>query len=150
MHRGIPGYREFRSPKTKWWLLSLVLGALIASAGTVAGRQLSGGNALSGQSFSTSGKSTATGSNNNSNSQTNTNPGQSVSASVEPGPLNSTSVQINGQNVPLPANGTIHKTYVSGNGRDVVDIHINNSGGSSGYNSSSVNIDVNSSVQSSD
>jgi len=37
---------------------------------------------------------------------------------------NTTSVTVNGESVPVPANGTIHREYTSGNSRSTVDITV--------------------------
>ena len=48
----------------------------------------------------------------------------SVIQSTTQSSTSSTSVTINGEQVSVPANGTIHKTYIDGNSRSTIDITI--------------------------
>lgn len=74
----------------------------------------------------------------------------SVSSSVSSTTINgqtSTSVTVNGQNVPVPSNGELHRTIAGPNGTTRVDVSNQSSGqqSESSSSSSSVQIDVQSS-----
>jgi len=55
-----------------------------------------------------------------------------------------TKVRINGQNIPVPQNGSIHKTIKGNNNRTSVDIDIDGTSSSSSTHESNVRIDSNS------
>lgn len=47
-------------------------------------------------------------------------------------------VSVNGQKVPVPENGIVHKSITSNNGQTTIDIHVDNKSNSSSSSSSSV------------
>ena len=71
-----------------------------------------------------------------SSSSENTQQGSSSSSNSD------VNVQVNGQNVPMPESGTLHKRITDGNSETVVDVEIDNGSGSS-TSSSSTSIHIN-------
>jgi hypothetical protein len=68
----------------------------------------------------------------------------SATANVQVTSDNSTHVEVNGQIIPVPENGSVHKTIQSPDGNSVVDVTVeNNNGGftssSSSFNSTNIN-----------
>ena len=58
-------------------------------------------------------------------------------------------VNINGQSIPVPQNGSIHKEINNADGKTTVDISIDSSSSGSSKSNSSMNIDLNSTTSSS-
>ncbi|MEO6760830.1 MAG: hypothetical protein ABI220_00425 [Candidatus Saccharimonadales bacterium] len=75
-----------------------------------------------------------------------------LTTSAEPGANNSvqTSLEVNGQPVDIPSNGSVHRTIQNSDGVTTLDISSSSSGQSSGNSSSSsLNVDISSSSQTS-
>ena len=63
------------------------------------------------------------------NNQTSTVPSAAISTSTPEQQTNTTTVTINGEQVPIPDNGTVHRTYVTGNSQSTIDIKVHQSSG---------------------
>lgn len=70
---------------------------------------------------------------------------QTVSSDAATNPALHTNVQINGNNVPVPSNGSVHKEISTGNGNASFDVSIQSSGSSNANSSSSLDLNVSSS-----
>ena len=132
-------HKAFKSPKTRWWLLALVLGALVTSGSLVSGNTGSNTHSTNLKQNNTPRANTGFGGQNTTTNQ--------VVAGTRSGNYSNTNVQINGKQIPVPPNGIISKTYNYQGGQAKVNVQVNNSssGGLNETSSSSVNVDFNSS-----
>lgn len=135
------GHRAFKSPKSKWWLIALVLGALVASGSLATQSKDNNGNTATNN----------IGSHNKASDIKSSNPSTANNNSIGASVMNNkqystTKVQINGEDVPLPANGIIQRSYNQNGDHTSIDVRVNNSSNSetSTSGSSSVNVNINS------
>lgn len=67
---------------------------------------------------------------------------QQVTNTVSPSGKTHTSFSVNNQSIPVPANGSVHKTFHSDNGTTNVDMTVNGSSTNSNISSTSTNLQV--------
>jgi hypothetical protein len=60
-------------------------------------------------------------------------------------PVAQTNLQVNGNNVPIPDNGSVHKEISTGSGNASIDVNVQSSGSSNTASSSSIDLSVSSS-----
>jgi hypothetical protein len=60
-------------------------------------------------------------------------------------PVTQTNVQVNGNNVPVPNNGSVHKEISTGSGNASIDVSVQSNGSSNTESSSSIDLNINSS-----
>lgn len=75
----------------------------------------------------------------------NTNVVQTVDNNTTAVPITQTNVQVNGDTIPVPNNGSVHKEISTGSGNASIDVSVQSNGSSNSASSSSVNLNVNSS-----
>lgn len=70
---------------------------------------------------------------------------ESINSDTVSAPVVQTSLRVNGDNVPIPDNGSVHKEISTGSGNASIDVNVQSNGSTNSESSSSIDLNVNSS-----